>query len=142
MRILRIIAATGLLTISFFVALRNGLTARAGPLQTAPSIDSVSKWEQRVKAVLEHIPSNTKVVGYLADWDIPGREYNLIDQDAEYTLTQYALAPLMVQPGVAHEWIIGNFTGPDFRGWLDEQMPSYEITDIGFGIYVIHKTSS
>jgi hypothetical protein len=69
-------------------------------------------------------------------------EYDLVDQETEYTLTQYALTPRMVQPGLAHEWIIGNFTSPDFRDWLDKNLASYEIIEIGFGIYLIHNTSS
>lgn len=142
MRVLRVIALTGLLAISLFVAVSNGLTARPRTTQAAQSVDVVSKWETRVEPVLKYIPGDTQVVGYVADWDIPGMSYNLVDQDAEYTLTQYALAPLMVEPGLDHEWVIGNFTGSGFRGWLDAQLPSYEITEIGFGIYVIHKASS
>jgi hypothetical protein len=142
MRIFRIIAMTGLLMVGLLVAVVNGLTARSRTFQAEQSIDTVSKWEKRVGSVLKHIPRDTKVVGYVADWDIPGMGYNLVDQDAEYTLTQYALAPLMIEPGLDHEWVIGNFTGSGFREWLDEQLPSYEIKEIGFGIYVIHKTSS
>ena len=142
MRILRLTALTGLVAVSLLVAASNGLTARSSTLQAEQLVDSVTRWEKRVESVRRHIPGDTKVVGYVADWDIPGMGYNLVDQDAEYTLTQYALAPLMVEPGLGHEWIIGNFTGPGFREWLDEQLSSYEIREIGFGIYVIHKTSS
>jgi hypothetical protein len=142
MRILRILAMTGLLTVGLLVAVGNGLTARSRTFQATQSVDTVGKWEKRVEAVLKHIPSDTKVVGYVADWDIPGMSYSLVDQDAEYTLTQYALAPLVIEPGLDHEWVIGNFTGSGFREWLDEQLPFYEIKEIGFGIYVIHKTSS
>ena len=142
MRILRIIALTSLVAFGLFVAFRNGLTAQTQSMQAQPSSDPVSTWEKRVKSVLDHIPSDTQVIGYVADWDIPGVDYNLIDQDTEYTLTQYALAPRIVKPGLDHEWVIGNFTDPGFRAWLDEQLPSYEITEIGFGIFVIHKTSS
>ena len=142
MRILRILAMAGLLAVGLLVAVGNGLTARSRTFQATQSVDTVGKWEKRVEAVLKHIPSDTKVVGYVADWDIPGMNYSLVDQDAEYTLTQYALAPLMIEPGLDHEWVIGNFTGSGFREWLDTQLPSYEIKEIGFGIYVIHKTSS
>lgn len=142
MRILRIIALTCLVAIGLFVALQNGLTARTRSMQAQSSRDPVSMWEKRVESVLDHIPGDIQVIGYVADWDIPGLEYNLIDQDTEYTLTQYALAPRILVPGLDHEWIIGNFTGPGFRAWLDEQLPSYEVREIGFGMYVIHKTSS
>jgi hypothetical protein len=141
MRKLRAIAIISLVTFSIFVAVTNGLAARAKWNQYSQSTDSVSKWEKRVKPILDHVPSNITLFGYVADWDIPGSEYNIVDQDNEYTLTQYALAPRIVQPGLDHEWIIGNFTNRDFRDWLDKNLSSYEIIEIGFGIYVIHRTS-
>jgi len=142
MRNLRIIAMISLVTVSIVVAITNGLAARAKWNENSQSIDSVSKWEKRVKAVLNHVPNNVTEFGYVADWDIPNSGYNIIDQDNEYTLTQYALAPRIVQPGLDHEWIIGNFTYPGFRDWLAKNLSSYKITEIGFGIYVIHRTSS
>jgi hypothetical protein len=141
MRNLRAIAMISLILYSVFVAATTGLAARARWNRDSQTSDSVSKWEKRVKPVLVHIPSNVTELGYVADWDIPGSGYDLIDQDNEYTLTQYALAPRIVQPGLNHEWMIGNFTGKGFRSWLDQNLSSYKIIEIGFGIYVIHRTS-
>jgi hypothetical protein len=140
MRNLRVAAILLLITFSMLIALRNGFGARAKWNADAESIDSVSKWEERVKPVLNHLPGDATVIGYTADWDLPGVKYNVIDQENEYTFTQYALAPRTVQPGLDHEWIIGNFTNKDFRAWLDENLSSYEIIEIGFGIYLIHRT--
>lgn len=141
MRNLRLIAMFSLLTFGIFVSMTSGIAARARWKQDALSKDPVSKWEKRVEPVLDHVPDNTTVFGYVADWDVPGAEYDIIDQDTEYTLTQYALAPRRVQPGLDHEWIIGNFTKPGFNDWLDENLSSYEMIEIGFGIYLIHRTS-
>jgi hypothetical protein len=137
----RVAAIILLVTFSLFVAIKNGMGARDKQMVGGEAIDSVSKWEQRVKPVLDHLPEDVTVIGYTADWDLPNVQYNLIDQENEYTFTQYALAPRAVQPGLDHEWIIGNFTNKDFRTWLDENLPSYEIIEIGFGIYLIHRTS-
>jgi hypothetical protein len=141
MRNLRIIALIGLIILGLFMTFKNGMTARARWDQNPVSKDSVSKWEKRVRPVLEHVPDDVTVLGYVAEWNIPGSEYDIIDQETEYTLTQYALAPRMVQPGLEHEWIIGNFTKPGFRDWLDKNLPPYEIIEIGFGIFLIHRTS-
>ena len=141
MRNLRVIAMIGLITFSTFVTINNGLAACVRWNQDPLFKDSVSKWEKRVKPVLDRIPESISVLGYVADWDMPDSEYDIIDQDTEYTLTQYALAPRIVEPGLDHEWMIGNFTNPGFRDWLDKNLPSYEITEIGFGIYLIHRTS-
>ena len=141
MRNLRALAMISLILYSIFVAATNGLAARARWNQDSQASDSVSKWEKRVNPELDHIPNEITELGYAADWDIPDSGYDLIDQDNEYTFTQYALAPRIVQPGLDHEWIIGNFTDKDFRQWLDNHLPSYKIIEIGFGIYVIHRTS-
>ena len=141
MRNLRVATIFILVTFSIFVALRNGAQVRAKWIAETPSIDTVSKWEERIKPVLKHLPDDVSVIGYIADWDLPDMEYNVIDQENEYTFTQYALAPRAVQPGLEHEWIIGNFTNKDFRAWLDQNLFSYEITEFGFGIYLIHRTS-
>src|SRR5690242_10312603 len=141
MQNLKIIALISLVTLALLVAVRNELASHAKWDQNSRSIDPVSKWEKRVTAILSHVPSNVTEFGYVADWDIPNSGYDLIDQDNEYTLTQYALAPRIVQPGLDHEWIIGNFTFGGFRVWLDQKLSSYKMTQIGFGIYLIHRTS-
>jgi hypothetical protein len=141
MQKLRALAIFSLVIFGIFVAMTNGLTARSTWNESSQTTDSVSKWENRVRAALDYVPSDVTVVGYVADWDIPNSQYGIIDQENEYTFTQYALAPRMVQPGLDHEWIIGNFTHAGFRDWLDKNLSSYEIIEIGFGIYVIHRTS-
>jgi hypothetical protein len=141
MRNLRMIAITGLIIFSLFAAINNGIHAHWNRNQDQSREDSVSRWEKRVKSVLKHVPGDVNVLGYAADWNIPNTEYDLIDQENEYTLTQYTLAPRAVQPGLDQEWIIGNFTKPGFRDWLDENLPSYEIIELGFGMYLIHRTS-
>ena len=141
MRNLRATAIISLVLYSIFVAATNGLAAHSRWIRDSQASDSVSKWEKRVKPVLDHIPNDITELGYVADWDIPDSGYNLIDQDNEYTLTQYALAPRIVQPGWDHEWMIGNFTDKDFQKWLDKNLSSYRILEIGFGIYLIHRTS-
>jgi hypothetical protein len=142
MQNVRIIAIIGLIAFGLIVAINNAIHARSRSEQERSSIDTVSKWEARIHRVLAHLPSDIQEIGYVADWDIPGMEYDLVDQETEYTLTQYALAPRMVQPGLNHEWIVGNFTSPNFRDWLDKNLSSYEIIEVGFGIYLIHNTSS
>ena len=141
MQNLRVAATLILVTFSIFVAITNGLGVRTKQNMDPEAIDPVSRWEERVKPVLNHLPSDVTLIGYAADWDLPDVKFNVIDQENEYTFTQYALAPRMVQPGLDHEWIIGNFTNKDFRAWLDQNLSSYEIIEIGFGIYLIHRTS-
>ena len=138
---LRQAAVAGLVILSLFEAYHNTTSALADWDPDQPQNNSVDRWEERIQPIRNHLPEDVTLVGYAADWDIPDSEYNPIDQDAEYVLTQYALAPIMVEPGLEHEWIIGNFLNPAFESWLDESLPAYEIRSLGFGIYLIHRTS-
>lgn len=141
MQKLRITAMIGLMAFAIFTAITNGIHAREQLDKASQSVDPVSKWEKRIQPVLDRVPEHVTAFGYVSDWDIPGAEFDSIDQDQEYVLTQYALAPRTVQPGLEHEWIIGNFVGNDFKTWLDEKLPSYELREIGYGIFLIHRTS-
>ena len=141
MRNLRIIAMVGLVMFGVFAAVTNGMAARERWIQSLQTDDPVTRWEKRVLPVLDHVPGDVTILGYVADWDIPDAEFYIVDQDQEFVLTQYALAPRVVQRGLDHEWIIGNFTVEDFADWLDENLPSYDAIKIGYGIYLIHRTS-
>lgn len=103
--------------------------------------DFVSDWEKRMGWVKKRLPENVTLIGYVADGDLPDVTTNPVDQDNEYMLSQYALAPIRVVPGLEAEWILGNFTTPDFEVWLDTSLQKYEITSLGYGIYLIHRTS-
>ncbi len=103
-------------------------------------IEFVSDWEIRIQRVINVLPENVTVIGYLADWDLPGDTSNPVDQDNEYMLTQYALAPINVVPGIEQEWILGNFTTPNFQVWLDQTLTDYELVEFGYGIYLIRRT--
>ena len=138
---LRQAAVIGLVGLSLFVAYRTTSSGMAAWDPELPHNNPVDRWEKRLQPVRNHLPEDIMLVGYAADWDIPDSGFNPIDQDAEYVLTQYALAPIMVQPGLEQEWIVGNFLHPGFEAWLDRSLPSYEIKSLGFGIYLIHRTS-
>jgi len=101
--------------------------------------DFVSGWEERMEKVKNRLPDDVTVIGYVTDADIPGVEQNPIDQDNEYMLSQYSLAPIKVVPGLEAEWILGNFTVPGFQTWLDKSLDEYAIRNLGYGIYLVHR---
>jgi len=95
--------------------------------------DGAANWEERMQPIREHLPATIREVGYVSDLE----DTALIQ---EYSLTRYALAPVVVRTGVEFEWIIGNFTQLGFESILNEQIPSgYAIEKLGFGIYLIHR---
>lgn len=140
LKLLRQIAIISLVLYGVFLSYETYITAAGLWDPEKPYDNSVDKWQKRIIPVKDLIPPGVTSLGYVADWDLPGIEVNVIDQDSEYMLTQYALAPIKVKPGLDQEWIIGNFTTPGFMDWLDEQMASYDITSLSHGIYLIHRT--
>jgi hypothetical protein len=97
--------------------------------------DSVTRWEERMQSLREALPPSVREVGYLSD-----NEITAIVQ--EYVLTQYALAPVVVRRSAELEWIVGNFTQPDFQDVLEQKIPSdFTIQKIGAGIYLIHRSN-
>ena len=73
-----------------------------------PGEDMISSWEKRVRKSRLLLP-NSGIVGYVADWDLPDKQFGPKDQQVEFLLTQYTLAPLVLVRGTDHEIIIGNF---------------------------------
>jgi hypothetical protein len=104
--------------------------------------NQVSKWEYHLQSVRNTLPVGTKYVGYVADWDLPGAINTSKQQytaHTEYTLTRYALAPIIVRRGVNYDWIIGNFSSSNFKNWLKTSIGPYKIQDLGFRIYLIQR---
>lgn len=97
--------------------------------------DGAAKWEARMRSVRERLPASVAEVGYISDPE------NLGSHIEEYLLTKYALIPVAVRYGTEPEWIIGNFTQPNFQQTLDAQISEgYTLERLGAGIYLIHKS--
>lgn len=77
-----------------------------------PGEDMVTLWERRLRRVKPLLPESG-VIGYVSDWDVPDADISLKDQQIEYLLSQYTLAPLVLERGTNHEIVFGNFTNGD-----------------------------
>ena len=44
------------------------------------------------------------MIGYISDSDVPGAAYDAANDEGEYILTQYALAPIIIVRGTDQEW--------------------------------------
>ena len=67
---------------------------------------------ERFRGVIEALPPSA-VVGYMTDLEPTDRSAPIIFRTAQYTL-----APRLLQPGSAQEWVIGNFSkAGDFRAF-------------------------
>lgn len=96
--------------------------------------EMVTAWEKRQRKIRLLLPDNG-VIGYLADWDIPEYESGAKDQEVEFILAQYTVAPLVLERGTNHELILGNFSDDG------DPLKLQHIQDV-FGIRLIHKYSN
>jgi hypothetical protein len=102
-----VLSIVGLIGISFYSAI---LTFRTTSKEAAEmdGDEMVTAWEKRLRKLRLILPDHG-VIGYLADWDIPDYQYGDKDQEVEFILAQYTVAPLVLERGINHDLILGNF---------------------------------
>ena len=101
------------------------------------SEEMVSKWEEHVQALREALPADVSQVGYVDDAALSG-DASQLDVD-EFQLMQYSVAPVAIQAGIGHEWLIGNFRDDEnLETWLAGELGAFELQEFGFGLYLIH----
>jgi len=100
--------------------------------------DGVYDWDVRLADLREDLPLDVKVVGYVGEWDVKS-EYDYPDNETEYVLTQYSLAPVIVARGGVHEWVVVNLGAKDFEIWAQTQPADMKVFKYRQGIYLVHK---
>ena len=98
------------------------------------------QWEKRFDPIKDNLPFRYGVIGYVADWDMPGVKYDPADTEAEHVLTQYTMAPIVVSRNTSHEWIIVNLNAADFDAWIAMQEEEYVVTKYKYNLYLVHRT--
>jgi hypothetical protein len=100
--------------------------------------DGASVWDARLSELRADLPTDVQVVGYVSDWDVLP-DYNYPDNETEYVLTQYAMAPVIVARGGDREWIIVNLAPRDFKTWLAAQPSDVDVTKYPNGLYLVQR---
>ncbi len=101
--------------------------------------EPVAEWERRFAPLKKIMPFAHGTVGYVSDSPVTGIDYYNPDDQIEYTLTQYVMAPVVVRKGAAHEWIIGNFSKQGYEDWMRANPGPFEVTALNYGVYLIHR---
>ena len=86
----------------------------------------------------ESLPVNRGVVGYISEEDVAGLEYEYWDNETEFLLTQYALAPLIFKKGLSAEWNVVVLKNEDLVKWLAANPGTYEIIKIKSKFHILH----
>ena len=113
-------------------------------LQSTPSLgsatdDPVADWEKRFAPIEARLPFKRGVVGYISDSSVPGMPYDAANDEGEYVLTQYALAPIIIVKGTNEEWNIANLTQPAYNAWSQTNHGQFEVSPFKGGLYLLHR---
>jgi hypothetical protein len=103
------------------------------------SEDPVARWETRFGPLKEELPFVRGTVGYISDSDVPGAEFDAANDEGEYILTQYALAPIIIVRGTDQEWNVLNLSREAFELWDAQADPSAEVLPFRGGLYLLHR---
>ena len=95
-------------------------------------------WEADMQLVKEALPLERGVVGYISEENLEGAEFAFWDNETEFILTQYALAPLILKKGLAAEWNVVVLRDKELNQWLEANPGNYELIKVK-GLYsVLH----
>jgi hypothetical protein len=103
------------------------------------SDDPVADWETRFAPLKEQLPFRRGVVGYISDSNVPGAIYDSANDQGEYVLTQYVLAPIIIVTGTNQEWNIANLDRAAFDLWEKSNHVKFEVTAFKGGLYLLHR---
>lgn len=125
-----------LVAYSFWSVYQQGYHARQLVDTDGPFI---AAWEKRFEPIKESLPFTRGVIGYAADWDLPGANYDPANTEAEHVLTQYTLTPIVVSRDTSHEWILVNMDAANFDTWFALQEGEFEVTRYKYNLYLVHR---
>ena len=101
--------------------------------------DPVADWEKRFEPIRQQLPFVRGVVGYISDSSIPGVSYNAANDEGEYVLTQYVLAPIIIVKGTDQEWNIGNLGREAFKDWSASNQGRFDVIPFKGNLYLFHR---
>jgi hypothetical protein len=122
----------GLVFYSSFLTLRSIWTTyrifRSG-------MDDPSVWADRLSGLENSLPKGFNIIGYISDGELSGVPYNLIDHDEEFVMSQYFLAPRVLEFGANRVLVVGNISSPTVTpSYVEGQFNLNLIKNFGWGI--------
>ncbi len=104
----------GIVAASIYFGVQNFRNAIAiGNLNSDP----VSEWELRFQPLKKLLPFKRGVVGYITNSDVPGASFDPNNEQGEYTLTQYSMAPIILVRGDNEQWTIAELSSKAYQLW-------------------------
>jgi hypothetical protein len=106
--------------------------------------EPVSEWDARLARLRAAIPIGNGIVGYVGDWDVLTMDPDsgpYADQETEYILTQYSLAPLILERGADFEWVVANLSPSAYKIWRASLTGEFRVLEFGWDLHLIHRLS-
>lgn len=100
---------------------------------------ALAAWEARLEPARRALPIQRGVIGYVGEWDVPGVEYNFWDQEGEYLLAQYTLAPFILVKGAQAEWNVAVLSNRAFEIWEQSNQGKFDIIRLKHNVYLLHR---
>jgi len=134
--VLQRVILAGIIAASIYFGFQNLRSAMAiGSLTSDP----VTQWEVRFQAVKKLLPFQRGVIGYLTNSDVPGAKYDVNNEDGEYTLTQYSMAPIILVRGDHEEWTIANLNSKAFQLWSQSNHGQFRVIPLKDDLYLLQR---
>jgi len=135
-----LIALLVLLSLASSLQILLGTRARWQAQAAAP--EPVSAWDARLVRLRAAIPIQNGTVGYIGDWDVRAMDPDsgpYADQETEYILTQYSLAPLVLKRGADFEWVVANLSPSAYKTWRASLAGEFKVLEFGWNFHLIHR---
>jgi len=131
-----------LVLVSLISSLQVLLETQARWRTQAGASEPVSEWEARLARLRAAIPLQNGTIGYVGEWDVQAMDPDsgpYADQETEYILTQYALAPLILKRGADFEWVVANLSPSTYKTWRTSLAGEYKVLEFGWDLHLIHR---
>lgn len=103
--------------------------------------DPVADWEKRFAPLKQQLPFQRGITGYISDSDIPGVDFNAANDEGEYVLTQYVMAPVIIIKGTEQVWNIGNLGPKAYKIWSQSNHGQFDVIPFAGNIYLLHRSA-
>ncbi len=100
--------------------------------------DPVTKWEVRFQQVKKILPFKRGVIGFMQNSDVLGGPLDDNEQ-GEYTLTQYAMAPVILVRGDNEPWTLAIFSSKAFQAWNKSNHGQFRVITLNYSLYLFQR---
>ena len=134
--ILQRLMLAGIMVTSIYFGFQNLCTAMTiGNLNNDP----ITEWEIRFQPIKKLLPFQRGAVGYITNSDVPGAKYDSNNEQGEYTLTQYAMAPIILVRGDNEEWTIADLNNKAYQIWSQSNHGEFHIIPMKDDLYLLQR---